>query len=404
MKVALLFSLQCIYVIASADDSARARRDLSMLRMGKRSEFSSLPPLVPPSYDLSADDFDERQVWMKIPRVGKDIDEDTPHLRLARYPPVPRLGSALDSLIEEYRRDIGSNDDEDEIRQVLFKIPRVGRNRRSADDQENVEMKEQVKRAAPLPRLGMLEERAAPLPRLGLYERAAFLPRLGYRDLDEEERAAPLPRLGVREEDYENEVGDNSYLKEEDERAAPLPRLGYYEKRNVGMLRMGKRPMSMLRMGKRPMSMLRMGKRPMSMLRMGKRPMSMLRMGRSMDEAQPEQQKRAMSMLRMGKRGMNLLRMGRSEQPAEEEEKRAMSMLRMGRSEPAVEAEKRPMSMLRMGKRPMSMLRMGKREMDDEVIPVVEAEKRPMNMLRMGKRDTDDNQPIVEEDQQAQSS
>nr|QUP52019.1 myomodulin [Urechis unicinctus] len=389
MRSLALFAIQFLYVVSSSgEENAHNKREMPMLRMGKRSlrEIDVLPPLVPPSYDLAGEDFDERQVW-KIPRVGKDLD--LPELRLARFPPIPRLGTAYDDILEAYRRDLVDNLDEETMGEMFP----LGRHKRSIDDDS--EVKNEVKRAAPLPRLGLRDneldedERAAPLPRLGMYYRAAPLPRLGFRDLDEEERAAPLPRLGLRDEEEDGYSFDDraAPLPRLGFRAAPLPRLGFrdVDKKAVNMLRMGrsgvndgetsevKRAMSMLRMGKRPMSMLRMGKRPMSMLRMGKRsfedevvakrPMSMLRMGKRSEE----EEKRAMSMLRMGKRPMSMLRMGRSEmaypEDATEEEKRAMGMLRMGRS--MGEEQKRAMGMLRMGKRPVSMLRMGKRDVGE---------------------------------------
>lgn len=70
-------------------------------------------------------------------------------------------------------------------------------------------------------------------------------------------------------------------------RANPGP--GSAEKRVVGLLRMGKRPVELLRMGKRPEGELEVAKRPVNLLRMGKRPVTLLRMG-----------KRPVDLLRMG--------------------------------------------------------------------------------------------------------
>ena len=408
------------------EHAQRERRDIRMLRMGKRPlgllRMGRSAPLSP-DYFTDAD-FDERQL-VQVPRVGKDIDI-YPH-RGSRSPPFPRVGDErLRRYLDEYRRLVNANDYD----QVLT-TPRVGRRVRSTDSIP-IHLVELHQRAAPLPRLGLrelldhLSESAAPLPRLGL------------RVEDEEERAAPFPRLGLRQNEYdeenENEIENERAVPlprlgdRDADRAAPFPRFGERELDEKAMMRAGrsgnsdpameKRPMSMLRMGKRAMSMLRMGKRDleegtaaaedkrgMSMLRMGKKSMGMLRMGRS-EYSNPEEEKRAMGMLRMGrseysnpeeeKRAMGMLRMGRALDTPEEEaaesgpEKRTMGMLRMGRSmgmlrmgrsmEP--EEEKRTMGMLRMGKRPatskrlVSMLRMG---------------KRAMGMLRMGKRGLDDD-------------
>ena len=306
----------------------------------------AIPPLVPPLYD-DEEDMEERQVY--IPRMGKDLKTDEERF----VPPLPRLGKLLDDYMKEYRRQLT----DETTRQVFANIPRVGRSKRSAGQVDS--------RAVPLPRMGYRDaeyeavRRAAPLPRLGLFTRAA------------------LPRLGLRQEDddiyWGEEVGGSDDNIVNEIRAAPLPRLGLMDKKAVGMLRMGRNsPDQAEDTSKRAMNMLRMGKRALSMLRMGKRPVSMLRMGRDAN-------KRAVGMLRMGKRdtpedskrAMNMLRMGRSSNADNENsvhsdvdmqrDARAVGMLRMGRSMRMLRMGKRPVSMLRMGKRQVRMLRMGKR-------------------------------------------
>ncbi|KAI8781057.1 hypothetical protein BgiBS90_018408, partial [Biomphalaria glabrata] len=62
------------------------------------------------------------------------------------------------------------------------------------------------------------------------------------------------------------------------------------EKKQLKMLRLGKRQLKMLRLGKRQLKMLRLGKRQLKMLRLGKRQLKMLRLGKTQ-----------LKMLRLGK-------------------------------------------------------------------------------------------------------
>lgn len=349
--------LNCFVICRT--DNERSKRDLSMLRMGKRDADN---------WNSLVDDDDisfENEYYTKpvfSPRFGKEFEYLS---RFSRVPPVPRIGKLLDR---------STYDDEDLERQELYDRLRMllkhqTRRRRdvgengtkpvgSHSNSETEDDEDMAVRAAPLPRLGMVD-RAAPLPRLGmmLYDRAAPLPRLG---IYKRSPRPPLPRLGLQER-------------------APLPRLGLYERAPLPRLGLYERaPLPRLGMYERaPLPRLGMYERA-PLPRLGQRsneydddsafaPMPRLGLkSRDVDESSApvaaETDKRSMSMLRMGKkaseRSMSMLRMGRrSEDSASEDaEKRAsMSMLRMGRSQADKETEaaeeKRGMSMLRMGKR-----------------------------------------------------
>lgn len=118
-------------------------------------------------------------------------------------------------------------------------------------------------------------------------------------EMKKKKRNVGILRMGKREDETEgsedpswwslDRLDDDGTTEEFLGSSRVNPGSGRAEKRVVGLLRMGKRPVELLRMGKRPEGELEVGKRPVNLLRMGKRPVTLLRMG-----------KRPVDLLRMG--------------------------------------------------------------------------------------------------------